>query len=226
MPSEFQRFGEVGARPTYSGSGGSQGPTQATSKRRQKKVGRPAIGSHETAITRANGGLHSVRHYREAIDWLEVCAYRYREPRLFHLVFQCARETGDDYARQKYILKRLAQELRRHGVPNGYRAAREVDMRRGEHLHAFVVVDAAEADPGRLVSERKDGWLYQAAAERHVEVFLNRPRNLMHQRDGGRRLDYVELRGAALADAKIWISYLFKTRSKPAQGQIYSASRG
>jgi len=194
--------------------------------RRKPSTERKLAGKYETRVTRANGGNHDPQQTRRAWSWIDTCSMVYKSARLYHLSFVMA----DQEFRfmnvahiHKGLLKRLMQHLRRNGIEASFYAARELDDDKGEHLHIFLCVEAAFKRPNAILNRKPDRWLAKAAAKAGVRVYINPPRNQMH-----RGLDYATLpktKPAKIADAKCWVSYLFKRRSKPAEGQVYSCSR-
>jgi hypothetical protein len=188
----------------------------------------PAVfGKYDTKITAANGGNHSPRQTRKAWSWIDECSANYTAARLYHLVFVMAdSEFGCEFTAyhiHKAVLKRLMQHLRRKGIEAGYHAAREIDNDKGDHLHVFVCVESFAKRPSAVLNRKPEDWLVKFAAGQGVKVYINEPRDPMHNGQTFMRLPASK--PEKIADAKKWVSYLFKNRSKPDRGEIYSASR-
>jgi hypothetical protein len=116
------------------------------------------------------------------------------------------------------------QKLRRKGIRCSYQACREIDDGpKGDHLHAYICCDASQVIPDQILNLTLDGWLYQYAANVGAYVHLNSPRDPMHS--GLRYMTLPPSKPEKIDDAKIWITYLFKRRTKPASGEIYTSSR-
>lgn len=185
---------------------------------------------YETLITRANGGNHNPPGTRKAWLWIEACSKEYKSPRLYHLVFCPHREAAihagfAGYRTNKALLKDLMQHLRRKGIRCSYRAAREIDEGpKGDHLHVFLCCESSEVNPIQVLNLTLDGWLYQYAKDVGAYVHLNEPKDPIHSSQ--RYMSLPPSKPEKIADAKIWISYLFKRRTKPEAGEIYTSSRG
>lgn len=184
---------------------------------------------YETVITLKNGGNHNPPGTRKSWHWIDACSKEYKSPRLYHIVICRHLEFSehceyDGYATNKSVLKDLMQRLRRKGIRCSYRACREIDDGpKGDHLHAYICCEASETNPDQLLNMTLDGWLYRYAAAVGAYVHLNSPRDPMHSKQ--RYMSLPPSKPEKIADAKIWISYLFKRRTKPESGEIYSSSR-
>jgi hypothetical protein len=185
------------------------------------------FGKYDTKITAANGGNHSPRQTRKAWAWIDECSAEHTAARLYHLVFVMAdSEFGREFTAyhiHKSVLKRLMQQLRRKGIEASYQAAREIDDEKGDHLHAFVCVESFAKRPSAVLNRKPEDWLVKFAAAQGVKVYINEPRDPMH--NGKTFMRLPASKPEKIADAKKWVSYLFKKRSKPDHGEIYSASR-
>jgi hypothetical protein len=182
---------------------------------------------YETKVTKANDGNHSPRQTRKAWAWIDACSASYTSARLYHLVFVMADlefRCFGVYHIHKALLKRLMQHLRRKGIVASYHAAREIDDEKGEHLHVFLAVEGhSPKRPDAILNRKPNDWLATYAATQGIKVYINEPRDPMHN-----GLDYMTLPASKpekVADAKAWVSYLFKARSKPTSGEIYTSSR-
>jgi hypothetical protein len=184
---------------------------------------------YETVITRKNGGNHNPPGTKKAWNWLDVCSKEYRSPRLYHLVFCAYKELAAymgyrGYKTNKELLKDLMQRLRRKAIRCSYRACREIDDGpKGDHLHVFLCCDASAVNPAQVLNLTTDGWLYQYAKDVGAYVHLNEPKDPMHS--GQRYMSLPPSKPEKILDAKVWISYLFKRRTKPDFGEIYTSSR-
>lgn len=181
---------------------------------------------YNTVITEANEGNHSPHQTKLSWQWIDDCTEKYRSARLYHVVFANLKEhaTCAGYINQKAVLKDLMQKLKRKGMNASYRAAREVDEKKGEHLHVYICVEASEKIPDGILNRIKNGWLSTYTRKRGLQVYLNEPKDPMHS--GNSYISLPKSKPNKIADAKIWVSYLHKARSKPSRGEIYTASRG
>lgn len=94
---------------------------------------------------------------------------------------------------------------------------------KGEHLHVFICVESHLNNPCHVLNRKETGWLSVYAGKRGIKVQLNPPRDDMH--NGQNYISLPPSKPEKIEDAKLWLSYLFKRRSKPESGQVYSASR-
>jgi hypothetical protein len=180
---------------------------------------------YETKITLANGGNHNPRQTKKAWEWIDQCAETYYSPRLYHVAFGNHPDFNGwaSYPAHKSLLKDLMQRLRRKGMRCSFKAAREHDDKKGEHLHAYICVESAYRMPDTVINRIDNGWLKNYARKRGIAVYINEPRDPMHSGN-----DYISLprsKPEKIADAKEWVSYIYKQRSKPAFGEIYTGSR-
>lgn len=173
---------------------------------------------YQTRITDVNEGLHSPRAYRSALKMIDECVQHYFSPRLYHIVF-----SGAEYPAHKALLKDLIQRLKRANIRSSYRAAREKDALKGEHLHVYICVESHLNNPCHVLNRKESGWLSTYADKRGIKVQLNPPRDEMH--NGHNYMSLPQSKPEKIEDAKLWLSYLYKRRSKPKLGQVYSASR-
>lgn len=192
-----------------------------------KKAIKTRQSKYKTKITAANDGTHNTRQMRKAWEWIDDCSATYTSARVYHLVFMMADPEFrhfPSYHIHKSLLKRLMQHLRRKGIEASYQAARENDEDKGEHLHVFLAVEGhSPKRPDGILNRKASDWLTRFAAKQGVKVYINEPRDPMHNGN-----DYMTLPASKpekIADAKTWVSYLFKVRSKPDSGEIYSSSR-
>ena len=121
------------------------------------------------------------------------------------------------------MLKDVAQRLRRKRIRCSWRAAREIDESRGDHLHVFLCCEASLNNPCHVLNRKDKGWLTTYGRKRGIIVFINPPQDSMHSEE-----NYMSLppsKNEKIEDAKVWLTYLYKERSKPGSGEVYSASR-
>jgi len=179
-----------------------------------------------------NGGWHpeGKRNFRKAVRTITECLKTYKRAALFHVCFE--RRTNDEH---KALLHALIRKLDRAGIPCEWFSAREIDGSKGEHLHAFILVDRQERQPQEFLNTFDDSFLGREAAKRGIKAYVNRPQNSIH---GGQRFaslpwlgssrETTELAIKRMEDAMIWLTYIFKARGKPVHallGQVFSASR-
>lgn len=199
---------------------------------------------YETVITRQNGGNHNPKGTKQAWEWLDACIEAYKYPRLYHLVITAHKDLAafagyKGYETNKSILKDLMQRLRRKGIRCSYRACREVnDHEKGDHIHAFICCESGEKNPDKILTDSRNGWLQKYANLVGASVWISAPQNEMHDRlpymtltpprsdkKGGELTPADEAKKCRIEDAKIWVSYLQKKRTKPDSGEVYTSSR-
>lgn len=168
-----------------------------------------------------NGGYHNKKQYRLAVEMLDTCMTDYNSPRLYHLAL-----SGSTYEAHKAFLKKLLRHLREHGIKASYRAAREIDGTKGEHLHvAMCVQGQGGPNPDHVLNRKQTQWLVQASEALGIKVYLNAPGNKSLHGDSANYMSLPKSNPAKLKDARLWLSYLFKRRGKPETGEVYSSSR-
>lgn len=175
-----------------------------------------------TSITRANGGMHNLRGYKEAERM--ITEHDYEKARLYHL-----RLTGaNQVAPYKAAIKALVEHLRKNNIRCQYKAAVEEDTEQGVHMHIFILVEAKLNNPDHILNRKTDGWLAIMVLKKGLDFVLNPPRSSIHYGKDGSARNYASVpktKKAKIADCLIWISYLYKNRSKPNLEQIYFSSR-
>jgi hypothetical protein len=168
-----------------------------------------------------NGGYHNKKQYRLAVAMLDKCMTEYKSPRLYHLAF-----TGSTYETHKAFLKKLARHLREHDIKARYRAAREIDGMKGEHLHIMMCVQAAGGpNPDHILNRKQTQWMVLESQAVGIKVYLNQPLNKALHGSNANYMSLPRSNPAKLKDARLWVSYLYKVRGKPASGEVYSSSR-
>ena len=175
-----------------------------------------------TAITDANDGMHDPRAYKGAREMLEN--HDYEQARLYHL-----RLTGSNQV-EPYLdaIKALVAHLRKNRIRCQYKAAVEADNDQGIHLHVFLLLEAKLNNPCHIINRKADGWLAIMLLKRDLDFALNSPRSSIHYGKDGSAKNYASVpktKSAKVADCVLWISYLYKNRSKPDLKQIYYSSR-
>lgn len=179
-----------------------------------------------------NGGWHKdgKRAYRKARKTLTQCLLTYERPRLYHLGFK-----GQSVKVYKDLLQALRQHLVSKGAPCEWWGAVEEDEASGKHMHVFLVVDAKKARTHKIFQVDEERFLGREAAKRGIRPYVNPPRNAMHNGcyhielpwQGSSRETSAEA-NERLEDALVWLTYLYKARSKPVNaegGQIFPTSR-
>lgn len=170
-----------------------------------------------------NGGIHCVRSYRKATQWLDF--HTFTNAQLFHLVLK-----GSDN-RQDYedALDRLCEKLRDSGMPVEWRAAYELDPAKGFHRHVFLLIEAKDHKPLAILKFKEGGWLVEMLKRYGLEFYIAPPRGAIHLTSEGKAKSYAyvpKTPGAMLDDCKEWLSYAYKARSKEdVAGPVYSSSR-
>jgi hypothetical protein len=174
-----------------------------------------------TKITEANEGMHSPTNYRKAMDML--LTHPYTNARLYHLVLTGS-EKREDY---RWAVERLCKELRSKDMPCMWKACYELDDKKRFHMHLFLLVESANKVPCTIIRYRKGGWLVNKLAERGIGFNISQPQNQIHWQGGTpQNYAYVPKKaGPKLDDCLVWVSYLYKVRSKAGvEGQIYTSS--
>lgn len=168
-----------------------------------------------------NGGLHSQVNYRKAKAML--LTHPYVNGRLYHLVLTGS-EDRDDY---RWAIDRLCRELRANGMPVMWKAAYERDEKKRFHAHYFLLIESHHKIPCQWIRYRKGEFLESLMAEKKLGFTIAPPGKEVHHYRG-KQQNYAHVPKKAsprLDDAVVWISYLFKARSKTeVEGQIYTSS--
>ncbi len=174
-----------------------------------------------TYITDANGGLHSQVNYRKAKQML--LTHPFTNARLYHLVLTGS-EDRKDY---QWAIDLLCRELRANDMPVMWKACYERDDKKRFHAHYFLLIEAHHKIPCQIMRYRKGEFLESRLSERGLQFTIAPPGKDVHHYKG-KQQNYAfvpKKAGPRLDDALIWISYLFKARSKQdVEGQIYTSS--
>jgi hypothetical protein len=174
-----------------------------------------------TPVTDKNGGIHSVRHYRAAMEMLQN--HPYKHGRLYHLTL-----TGsEDKAVYRKVLDALCKKLRTNKMPVMWKACYERDAKKRFHQHIYLLIEANDRHPDSVMHYRKGNFLESLTTDNGLAFTIAQPDNPMHY-VAGKQVNsmYVPKTPCArLDDALVWISYLYKMRSKEDVGtQIYTSS--
>lgn len=182
-----------------------------------------------------NGGYHrqGKRAYRNAVRKITDCLPLYREARLYHLCFE-----GKTHPEHMKMLHALRQMTVRAGMQCEWFAAREVaDGTKADHLHVFMLIDAHDNNVWKVFNQFDDGQVGQLCGDKGIKFAIFSPKDFqgIHGRNNYMALPYqgpgnreTALGRKRLADALVWLTYLYKARSKPQDDkkwQIFPASR-
>lgn len=165
-----------------------------------------------TNLCAINGGVHDQTQLRAAIAMLETAAASWSAPRLMHLVL-----TGADRAGYKAFIDRM----KRHLPVKAYKAATEVDPRKGEHVHWMLIID--DSSPMHLFDQDDDSSVIAKEMQRiqrtypEFDAYISKP----YRHD----TPFIPVNAQTFDDAVDWFSYALKARSKPAGGNCYFSSR-
>jgi hypothetical protein len=178
----------------------------------------------KTKITEAknNGGMHDLKGYKKAKAMIEDHAYK--QARLYHLCLSGSTQI-EPY---KTAVKSLMERLRDHDAPAQYKAALEEDEGKELHMHVFILVEAAKFNPDHIINRKAGGWLDTMTLKKGITFDINAPRSPIHNPPDKPSYNYASVPKTKLDkinDCIEWISYLYKTRSKPNIRQIYFSSR-
>ena len=168
-----------------------------------------------TATTSANGngGIHDQRQFKAAVLMVESAIINYANPKLMHLVL-----TQGSISTYTTFIARLKRCLAAKDIEFEYKGCNELDSLKGVHQHFMFVVNADnnpfdQDDPQSPISRVTESI---SKTEPSFTVKVCQPK----------RYDtpYVPLSRWTLQDSCDWLSYAFKSRSKP-EGQVYLSSR-
>ena len=189
---------------------------------------------------KGNGGWHKggKRAYRKAVESIYRLLPLYREGRLYHICFEGIEE-GTSNKTNMAMLHALVQMAGREGIKCEWFGAREkADTTKKDHLHVFMIIDAYGIKVAKLFNQFEDGRVQQFCKAHGVKFGIFNPKDFLgiHGRNTYMALPYqgpgnrqTQLGTDRLEDALVWLSYLGKARSKPADddkdGQIFPASR-
>ena len=174
-----------------------------------------------TPITDANGGMHSPVNYRKAMNMLKT--HPYANGRLYHIVL-----TGsEDRKVYQQVVELLCKELRANKMPCRYKACYERDKWKRFHMHIFLLIESEEVNPDSILHYMEGHFFTELTKALKVKFTIAEPDNPIHH-VAGKQVNYAYVPKKAspkLDDCLVWISYLYKVRSKEGvSGQIYTAS--
>jgi len=185
----------------------------------------------ETTVTAGrNGGIHDTKSYKKACNWLDT--HTFTNAQLWHLVLTPHKDktlgtpTRNDF---ETALDRLAEKLRDAGMPTEYKAAYEQCPTKGFHRHCFLLIDASKHKPAAVLRWKENGWLVDMLKGFKLGFYLARPQGDIHLTRKGKSKKYAyvpKTPGPMLDDCKVWVSYIYKCRTKEdVAAPIYSSSR-
>ena len=104
----------------------------------------------------------------------------------------------------------------------------EVDVKKRFHCHIFLLIEAKKRHPDSLLHFDKEGnWLVTMLKKKEIGFTIAHPKNVMHW-VAGKQVNYAYVPKKAspkLDNVVVWISYLYKVRSKEGVvGQKYTSS--
>lgn len=172
-----------------------------------------------------NGGIHCTRSYKKACQWLDN--HTFANGQLWHVVFKDS-EKREDY---EYALNTLCEHLRDAGMAVEWKAAYEVDEKKGLHRHCFLLVEAELHKPHAIIqwNDETPTPFMRLMVKRGISFYIASPAGIVHRSALGNRpkCAYVPKKASPkLEDCKNWCSYIYKVRSKAGVvGEIYSSSR-
>lgn len=180
----------------------------------------------ETTVTAGrNGGIHDTRSYKKACQWLD--GHTFTNGQLWHVVFKGS-ASREDYT---YALDTLCEQLRDAGMAVEWRAAYEVDDKKGLHRHVFLLIEAELHKPHAIIqwNDHTPTPFMRLMAKRGISFYIAAPEGVIHRTAEGKQQKYAYVpkkAGPKLDDCKNWLSYIYKVRSKEGVvGEIYSSSR-
>lgn len=180
-----------------------------------------------TRNTVNHGGLHKQEEFKKGIAMLEHCAHNFRNPRLFHICF-----TGADLDTYQKAMIRFCRALSAQEVEYRYKAALEYDSEKGLHFHVMIILGADQQthrfitssdETGKIENESilrkavRDTWSECCTLAYRVNPPLSR-----------RPLAFIQLNQTNqefFEEAVEWMSYIYKTRSKPKEGMVYFSDK-
>lgn len=173
-------------------------------------------------ILEFNYGIHSTKQYALGKKMITQCSLEYKAPRMYHIAL--LNGNTESYQMAWSALCRKLTEL---NITYRWKGAIEIgdgsDFHKGLHKHIFLVVDAIHANPTAVFNHNKSSFLINLQEQYGVNVSILPPQNSMH--DGHDYQTIPKTKPEKVADALLRLSYLYKLRSKPSGGEIYSSSR-
>jgi hypothetical protein len=180
-----------------------------------------------TFNTVSQGGLHKQEEFRKGVEMIEYCAHTFRNPRLFHICF-----TGASLDIYQLVMTRFCRALRSQGVDYRFKAALELDNRKGLHYHVMIVLGTDQQTHRFITSsnekEKVENESCLRKAVRHtweecsfLEYRVNPPQSR-------KPLAFIQFNQSNMDffnEAVEWMSYIYKARSKSEHGQVYFSDR-
>jgi len=139
-----------------------------------------------------NQGIHDQKQFKSGVTMLEKAINECSHPKLIHLVL--THGDSESYGVLIKKIKRNANNL------YAYKACTEVDSYKGTHVHIMMVIDTP--DPRTFLE------VIGKYSDTTPVIKICEPQH--HAPNA-----FIPLTLATLQDAADWLSYIFKTRSKP-----------
>jgi hypothetical protein len=180
-----------------------------------------------TLNTIKHGGLHKQEEFRKGVEMLEYCAHNFRNPRLFHICF-----TGADLDIYQLVMVRFCRALSTQEVDYRYKAALEQDSEKGLHFHVMIVLGTEQQTHRFITSSDETGKIENESALRKavrhtwddcctLEYRVNPPLSR-------KPLAFIQFNQTNMEffnETVEWMSYIYKSRSKPENGMVYFSDR-
>jgi hypothetical protein len=180
----------------------------------------------KTTNTLKNGGLHSVRHFKDACHWINT--HTFINAQLWHIVLI----GSTDKASYKKALAKLLELLRDAGMRVEWRSAYEYDSEKESHKalhrHVFLMIEASTHKPIAILNNKAGatGLRAKLALCGGVNFYIAPPGDDLGIHGNQPYMYVPKKEGVKRHDCREWISYIYKVRSKAGVvGSIYSASR-
>jgi hypothetical protein len=155
-----------------------------------------------------NGGIHDQEAFKSGVLMLEAAIAEWSSPILIHTIL-----TGATALQYDSFIKRVKRDLDQAGIKFKYKGCTETASDRGGlHQHFMWVIDADDSrnspfDDGNDTSAISRAATATQRTAPEFKVTVAQPRR--HD------TPYIALTPYTLQDAACWLSYLFKSRSKP-----------
>lgn len=177
----------------------------------------------DNPILEKNGGLHDSLKYSSAMKMIDECSQKFTAPRVYHIVVHDNKVGVIAGAWTEFV-----KGLKKLGIDLEWRSALEFDDEQGNHpgthRHYFLAVESFVRRTNTYICPYADTGMWLAIQEKyHVRFSICPPQNPMHKGEMFARINKTNLN--KIEDVKIWISYLYKNRSKRKVRGIYSKSR-
>jgi hypothetical protein len=180
-----------------------------------------------TTNTINHGGLHKQEEFKKGVEMLEYCAHNFRNPRLFHICF-----TGADSNTYQLVMIRFFRALAAEGVDYRYKGALEYDSKKGLHFHAMIVLGTEHQTHRFITSSDETGKIEGESAlrkaVRHTWEDCCTLAYRVNPPQSRKPLAFIQFNQTNMEffnEAVDWMSYIYKTRSKPQSGTVYFSDR-